>query len=969
LIAQTAGAGNISISNSSTGVINSLGSVAIYATTSGVGTIEITNSGTITAGSLYGIYADASGTTSGGVTLANTAGGTITSANIGIQGSARAAPLSMTNAGTITAPYAGLVAGNVSGALTVGNSGSIVFGRFGLLAGSALGITTVTNSGTLTQTGTPSTDSSATSGLPPAIRANLPGTGTWGVYAVGGVAPLSLLNDAAGRITAGTGLEGRVYGAAQASSFGFTGPFPASNGPLSIENRGTITATADGMVGRAFGSGAVNLTNSGTISVAAGGRGIVARLQSTNDVAVANSGSVSGGDFGVTVNHLSTTGNSSGAAVPSGATLVTNAAGGRIQGNDTAVDVVTYNGAVTIQNAGTIVGGDRGITANNNYNYRDTTLVPSSFTRATSNLTIENLAGATLSATSDQALRANWAGPVKVNNAGTITGFVAFGPNSSATSVPSGVTGTVAFNNSGTFAARGNSTFNSGNDAVFDNTGTVSLAPTTAATNVTFNGLSTFRNSGTINLVNGFAGDTFTINGNYVGQNGRLLTEFSTQANAGDRLVINGNASGTTGITVTNLTSATAFTTGAPVVVVTGTSDANAFTLTSTRGFGTLEPTLVTTRDGNSNTSVAVAAVPNAVALSAPTAVTASRTIAFQGGTAVLDRVTQLRTDAQRAASGTPSIPQALQYAGLNQYAALVTKDPIAPNLVQPVEPPPSNVRPAVWARAYGDLERRTGSTSFSFAGTSFSRDLGYTQSGGGLLGGADLVISRLTSAEDGLIIGVMGGYTTAAVRLNQAAGRQDYEGGTVGVYGSYLNGPWFWDHLFKVDLLGLDIRAPGLLQRTGLQNYAYTTNVGYRIPLQNAVYVEPTAGLEYVATSFNQQAALTPTSVPLRDGDALRGRIGARVGSEFVQGDIRVEPSVTGFLYSVLTESGTSGAVNGITGVTGLREQGKLRGEVQASVNFFNLKTGLSGFVRADYRIGGDLVGGGGRVGVRYQW
>ena len=118
-----------------------------------------------------------------------------------------------------------------------------------------------------------------------------------------------------------------------------------------------------------------------------------------------------------------------------------------------------------------------------------------------------------------------------------------------------------------------------------------------------------------------------------------------------------------------------------------------------------------------------------------------------------------------------------------------------------------------------------------------------------------------------------------------------------------------------------------------------------------------------------NQQAALTATSVPLRDGDALRGRIGARVGSEFVEGDIRVEPSVTGFVYSVLTESGVSGAVNGITGVTGLREQGKVRGEVQASVNFFNLKTGLSGFVRADYRIGGDLVGGGGRVGMRYQW
>ncbi|GJD50533.1 hypothetical protein OPKNFCMD_3276 [Methylobacterium crusticola] len=347
----------------------------------------------------------------------------------------------------------------------------------------------------------------------------------------------------------------------------------------------------------------------------------------------------------------------------------------------------------------------------------------------------------------------------------------------------------------------------------------------------------------------------------------------------------------------------------------------------------------------------------------------ASRTIAFQGGTAVLDRMSQLRFDTQRAAAGKPSIPQALQYAGLNQYAALVSKDPIAPNLVVAPEPPPSNVRPAVWARAFGDLERRSGSSSFSFGGTSFFRDLGYNQAGGGLLGGADVVISRLTKADDGLILGVMGGYTTSTVRLNQAAGRQDYDGGTVGVYGTYLSGPAFVDALFKVDLLGLDITAPGLRQSTGLQNYNFTTNVGYRIPLEHEIYVEPTAGLEYVSTHFNQQAALSATSVPLRDGDALRGRIGTRVGTEFVTGDIRVEPSVTTYLYTILTESGLSGAVNGITGVTGLREQGKLRGEVQASLNLFNLKTGLSGFVRADYRIGGDLVGGGGRAGIRYQW
>jgi outer membrane autotransporter protein len=231
------------------------------------------------------------------------------------------------------------------------------------------------------------------------------------------------------------------------------------------------------------------------------------------------------------------------------------------------------------------------------------------------------------------------------------------------------------------------------------------------------------------------------------------------------------------------------------------------------------------------------------------------------------------------------------------------------------------------------------------------------------------VVISGLTKPDDGLILGVMGGYTLADVRLNRSAGQQDFAGGTVGAYGTYLNGPWFVDALFKVDLLGLDIAAPGIRQTANLQNYNFTTNVGYRIPLDNNFYVEPTAGLEYVSTSFDRQTRLTSTTLPLRDGDALRGRIGARVGTEWVQNDIRIEPSLTGYVYSVLTENNSLGAFNGISGVTGLREEGRVRGEIQASVNFFNLKTGLSGFIRGDFRVGDDLIGGGGRAGVRYQF
>jgi hypothetical protein len=47
----------------------------------------------------------------------------------------------------------------------------------------------------------------------------------------------------------------------------------------------------------------------------------------------------------------------------------------------------------------------------------------------------------------------------------------------------------------------------------------------------------------------------------------------------------------------------------------------------------------------------------------------------------------------------------------------------------------------------------------------------------------------------------------------------------------------------------------------------------------------------------------------------------------------------------------------------------GRVRGEVQAAVNFFNLQTGLSGFARFDTRFGESLFSLGGLAGLRYQW
>ncbi len=174
---------------------------------------------------------------------------------------------------------------------------------------------------------------------------------------------------------------------------------------------------------------------------------------------------------------------------------------------------------------------------------------------------------------------------------------------------------------------------------------------------------------------------------------------------------------------------------------------------------------------------------------------------------------------------------------------------------------------------------------------------------------------------------------------------------------------------MFKADLLSLNINGVALSQSTGTQNYSFLANIGYRYDLQQAWYVEPTAGLEYVQTNYSNQTALTSTTVALQDGDVFRGRIGAHLGVSWVDNNIRYEPTFTALAYDLFQVTTPTALLSGPTGLFLPNQLGKISGEVQAAVNFINLSNGWSGFARADFRFGENFVGGGGKLGVRYLW
>jgi outer membrane autotransporter protein len=559
-----------------------------------------------------------------------------------------------------------------------------------------------------------------------------------------------------------------------------------------------------------------------------------------------------------------------------------------------------------------------------------------------------------------------------VNAQGLISGNIAnIGPGTFTVTGPLSAGGGNFLNGNGAVLNVGANTFN--NIGILTNSaggivdiagGTIGAVATVNAGTINATGLSTIdgalTNSGLINLQNNVAGDRLTVTGNFTGSAGSRIA-----LDASDQIVIGGSATGSTTLSVAGLAPGNVFTVGPNVVVVNGATSPNAFTLGNGGNFGTLSVVLVSQANGT-GLAFATATIASVAGLSGTIAKVAAPTASFVSNEVAFDRMSDLRNSIR----GNPS--QGTRVAA-TAYAQEVAKDdPIGPYVgADAATAAPASVggpKPAVWIRGFGDYEQRNGQASFSFAGTNFTSNLGYRQGTGGVMGGIDTVWSGLTTGTDGLVLGLLGGYIYSRVELRDSPTTQVFSGPSVGAYGTYLTGNWFFDLLAKVDLLSLDIGIPGISQAANPINYNLATNIGYRFDLPNRYYIEPTAGLEYVRTNFDHATALTATTVALNDGYALRARAGARVGTEWVTGNVRVEPSLLGLAYEIAEATNSALLING-TSISNPSDVGRVRGELQGLVNVFDLQTGLAGFARVDTRFGEGLWSVGGKAGMRYQW
>jgi hypothetical protein len=285
----------------------------------------------------------------------------------------------------------------------------------------------------------------------------------------------------------------------------------------------------------------------------------------------------------------------------------------------------------------------------------------------------------------------------------------------------------------------------------------------------------------------------------------------------------------------------------------------------------------------------------------------------------------------------------------------------------------------AVWFQVFGDHQHRNqtavggalgGTPVIPPGGLSTSANVSNTANTIGVIGGADITLLNITGNSDALVLGLLTGYASSTVTVAGNASKTDLKGPSLGAYAAYVRGNFSTDASFKADFYSQDTHIQDFTgdvfavradQHTNVKNYATAVNVNYKIPLVARYYLEPTAGVIFTRTDYENGAALG-----LTNGSSTRIQAGARLGNDWTWQGIQVNTTLTGLAYDSVKISGTTLSTSGFSAIAS--DEGKIFGQV-LFLNTLDFGRGLSAVAGADVRFGHELVGVGARGGLRYQW
>ena len=288
----------------------------------------------------------------------------------------------------------------------------------------------------------------------------------------------------------------------------------------------------------------------------------------------------------------------------------------------------------------------------------------------------------------------------------------------------------------------------------------------------------------------------------------------------------------------------------------------------------------------------------------------------------------------------------ALAYTGVQD-----SKTPIANASAQPAPAPGPKL--GTWGTGYGDWETRRGNFELT--------DIGRTARTGGGIGGVDLTFRNITSATDAFVVGVFGGAMSSRVTNNDGSVAQ-IDAPSTGVYAAYVNGGFSTDATFKVDFIDVSSRHPDIAEtRLFMTNYSAAANLNYKLEFDPS-WFEPTVGVLVSRNIWDADSA----ALGYTDGRGVRVQGGARFGTSWLWGAVRVEPTLMGLLYSDVTIDGGT-LLNVITPLVPT-DKGKLFASGSGKVNL-DFGNGWSANVEGEVRGRTGVLGTAVRGGLRYQF
>jgi autotransporter-associated beta strand protein len=450
-------------------------------------------------------------------------------------------------------------------------------------------------------------------------------------------------------------------------------------------------------------------------------------------------------------------------------------------------------------------------------------------------------------------------------------------------------------------------------------------------------GIATFNNSGVLDIRGSGAGNVFTI-GAYDGSPGsELVLGADLPKGMADRLAV-ASATGSTQVVVTQVNGsggALAYNpTGIPVVTSASAMSPTTFTLAAPVQGGLFQYDLAYNAAGQ---DFVLIGTPTADAYRLATLPTAAQSIWFDTASSLQDHQSDLRA----AGDSTPADG--------------------------------SSGAPGVWARAVGAWGDRSQTGSYTDLNKSYTFQSGYNQTTGGFFGGFDKD-AQVAGGE--FIAGFGGGYITSNQDFKLSPSTVTYQGPSLEASAAYMVHGLFLDASVKADFLSVAFSAPTLgnfgnpRPNSSLTSYGAVGDAGYRWSFGQA-YLEPIASLAYVESEIDT-LHLAGTNDSFGDNDQLRGRLGLSGGATLLQDSHSlIQGALTASYWDRLSggSEATIASAPDAPLLTLFDDQLRSYGEVGVSLSADSLKTGWSGFIKADYQFGTGFTGEDVKAGIRFRF